>query len=195
MKIGLFFGSFNPIHIGHLIVANSLVSNTDLEQVWFVVSPQNPFKKVKSLLHEFDRLDMVERAIADDNRLKATDVEFSMPKPSYTIDTLDLLSQKFPQHTFQLLMGEDNLEQFANWKQHERILTEFGLCVYPRPARPGELAKPSPFRQHPNVQLITAPLLDISATYIREAIRANRSIRYMVPDVVNEMIKRKKFYA
>lgn len=195
MKIGLFFGSFNPIHIGHLIVANSLVSNTDLEQVWFVVSPQNPFKKVKSLLHEFDRLDMVERAIADDNRLKATDVEFSMPKPSYTIDTLDLLSQKFPQHTFRLLMGEDNLEQFANWKQHERILTEFGLCVYPRPARPGELAKPSPFRQHPNVQLITAPLLDISATYIREAIRANRSIRYMVPDVVNEMIKRKKFYA
>ena len=195
MKIGLFFGSFNPIHIGHLIVANSLVSNTDLEQVWFVVSPQNPFKKVKTLLHEFDRLDMVERAIADDNRLKATDVEFSMPKPSYTIDTLDLLSQKFPQHTFRLLMGEDNLEQFANWKQHERILTEFGLCVYPRPARPGELAKPSPFRQHPNVQLITAPLLDISATYIREAIRANRSIRYMVPDVVNEMIKRKKFYA
>lgn len=195
MKIGLFFGSFNPIHIGHLIVANSLVSNTDLEQVWFVVSPQNPFKKVKSLLHEFDRLDMVERAIADDNRLKATDVEFSMPKPSYTIDTLDLLSQKFPQHTFRLLMGEDNLEQFANWKQHERILTEFGLCVYPRPARPGELAKLSPFRQHPNVQLITAPLLDISATYIREAIRANRSIRYMVPDVVNEMIKRKKFYA
>ena len=195
MKIGLFFGSFNPIHIGHLIVANSLVSNTDLEQVWFVVSPQNPFKKVRSLLHEFDRLDMVERAIADDNRLKATDVEFSMPKPSYTIDTLDLLSQKFPQHTFRLLMGEDNLEQFANWKQHERILTEFGLCVYPRPARPGELAKPSPFRQHPNVQLITAPLLDISATYIREAIRANRSIRYMVPDVVNEMIKRKNFYA
>ena len=194
MKIGLFFGSFNPIHIGHLIVANSLVSNTDLEQVWFVVSPQNPFKKARSLLHEFDRLDMVERAIADDNRLKATDIEFSMPKPSYTIDTLDLLSQKFPQHTFRLLMGEDNLEQFANWKQHERILTEFGLYVYPRPARPSEPAKPSPFREHPNVQLIAAPLLDISATYIREAIRANRSIRYMVPDVVGEMIERKKFY-
>ncbi|ARK13526.1 nicotinate (nicotinamide) nucleotide adenylyltransferase [Fibrella sp. ES10-3-2-2] len=194
MKIGLFFGSFNPIHVGHLIVANTIATSADLEQVWFVVSPQNPFKKTKSLLHEFDRLDMVERAIADNSRLKATDVEFSMPKPSYTIDTLDVLSAKFPQHTFKLLMGEDNLEQFANWKQYERLLTEFGLYVYPRPARPGELATLSPFRDHPNVRLIASPLLDISATYIREAIRANRSIRYMVPDVVEEMIERKKFY-
>ncbi len=195
MKIGLFFGSFNPIHTGHLIVANTMATSADLEQVWFVVSPQNPFKKTKSLLHEFDRLDMVERAIADNSRLKASDVEFSMPKPSYTIDTLDVLSKKFPQHTFKLLMGEDNLDQFANWKQYERLLTEFGLYVYPRPTRSGEQAKPpSPFVAHPNVRLITAPLLDISATYIREAIRANRSIRYMVPDVVEEMIERKKFY-
>ena len=194
MKIGLFFGSFNPIHVGHLIVANTMATSTDLEQVWFVVSPQNPFKKTKSLLHEFDRLDMVERAVADNSRLKATDVEFSMPKPSYTIDTLDVLSQKFPQHSFKLLMGEDNLDQFANWKQYERLLTEFGLYVYPRPARLGELAQPSPFRTHPNVRLIAAPLLDISATYIREAIRTNRSIRYMVPDVVEEMVERKKFY-
>ncbi|MEZ0485571.1 nicotinate (nicotinamide) nucleotide adenylyltransferase [Fibrella aquatica] len=194
MKIGLFFGSFNPIHVGHLIVANTMATSADLEQVWFVVSPQNPFKKTKSLLHEFDRLDMVERAIADNSRLKATDVEFSMPKPSYTIDTLDVLRQKFPQHTFKLIMGEDNLDQFANWKQYERILTEFGLYVYPRPARPGEPTIVSPFREHPNVRLIAAPLLDISATYIREAIRTNRSIRYMVPDVVEEMIERKKFY-
>ncbi|MBO0950423.1 nicotinate (nicotinamide) nucleotide adenylyltransferase [Fibrella forsythiae] len=194
MKIGLFFGSFNPIHVGHLIVANTMATSADLEQVWFVVSPQNPFKKTKSLLHEFDRLDMVERAIADNNRLKATDVEFSMPKPSYTIDTLDVLSQKFPQHTFKLIMGEDNLDQFANWKQYERILNNVGLYVYPRPARLGELASPSPFREHPNVRLIAAPLLDISATYIRDAIRLNRSIRYMVPDVVEEMIERKKFY-
>lgn len=194
MRIGLFFGSFNPIHVGHLIVANTLATTTDLEQVWFVVSPQNPFKKTKSLLHEFDRLDMVERAIADNSRLKATDVEFAMPKPSYTIDTLDVLSAKFPQHTFRLLMGEDNLEQFANWKQYERVLTEFGLYVYPRPVHPGESLNPSPFRDHPAIRLIVAPLLDISATYIRDAIRANRSIRYMVPDVVAEMIERKKFY-
>ena len=194
MQIGLFFGSFNPIHVGHLIVANTMATTADLAQVWFVVSPQNPFKKTKSLLHEFDRLDMVERAIADNSRLKATDVEFSMPRPSYTIDTLDVLRVKFPQHTFRPIMGEDNLTQFANWKEHERILGEFGLYVYPRPARPGTLPSPPDLLTHPNVRLITAPLLDISATFIRDAIRANRSIRYMVPDVVEELIERKKFY-
>lgn len=194
MTIGLFFGSFNPIHVGHLIIANTMAHTTDLEQVWFVVSPQNPFKKTKSLLHEFDRLDMVERAIADNSRLKATDIEFSMPKPSYTIDTLDRLREKFPQHTFRLIMGEDNLDQFANWKAYERILDEFGLYVYPRPLRNGIVATASLFREHPNVRLVSAPLLDISATFIRDAVRANRPIRYMVPDVVDEMIARKKFY-
>ncbi|TAE24760.1 MAG: nicotinate-nucleotide adenylyltransferase [Cytophagales bacterium] len=194
MKIGLFFGSFNPIHVGHLIVANTMATNSDLDQVWFVVSPQNPFKKAKSLLHEFDRLDMVERAIADNSRLKTTDVEFSMPRPSYTIDTLRKIQEKHPQHTFTLIMGEDNLDQFANWKAYEEILTGFGLYVYPRPSRDGGSAKPSPFHEHPNVRFVQAPLLDISATFIREAIRANRSIRYMVPEVVEEMIVRKKFY-
>ena len=133
MNIGLFFGSFNPIHIGHLIVANTMATTTDLDQVWFVVSPQNPFKKTKSLLHEFDRLDMVERAIADNSRLKATNIEFSMPRPSYTIDTLTRLSEKYPQHTFRLIVGEDNLEQFANWKNHDKILEYYGLYVYLRP--------------------------------------------------------------
>ena len=171
-----------------------MAHTTDLEQVWFVVSPQNPFKKTKSLLHEFDRLDMVERAIADNSRLKATDVEFSMPKPSYTIDTLDRLTQKFPQHTFRLIMGEDNLDQFTNWKQYERILTEFGLYFYPRPLRSGLVAATSPLREHPQVRLVNAPLLDISATFIRDAVRTNRPIRYMVPEVVEEMILRKKFY-
>ncbi|GAB3642104.1 nicotinate (nicotinamide) nucleotide adenylyltransferase [Spirosoma arcticum] len=167
---------------------------TDLEQVWFVVSPQNPFKKTKSLLHEFDRFDMVERAIADNSRLKATNIEFSMPKPSYTIDTLTRLGEKYPQHTFRLIMGEDNLAQFANWKNHGKILEYYGLNVYPRPHRKAEPATESPFKSHPNVRLVEAPLLDISATFIRDCIRANRSIRYMVPDVVEEMIERKKFY-
>ncbi|GAB3500396.1 nicotinate (nicotinamide) nucleotide adenylyltransferase [Spirosoma knui] len=189
MKIGLFFGSFNPIHIGHLIIANTMATTTDLDQVWFVVSPQNPFKKTKSLLHEFDRLDMVERAIADNSCLKATDIEFSMPKPSYTIDTLTRLGEKHPQHTFRLIIGEDNLEQFANWKNHDKILEFYGLSVYPRPR-----AAESPFKTHPNVQVVEAPLLDISATFIRDCIRRNRSIRYMVPEVVEEMIIRKKFY-
>lgn len=189
MKIGLFFGSFNPIHIGHLIIANTMATTTDLEQVWFVVSPQNPFKKSKNLLHEFDRLDMVDRAIADNSRLKATDIEFGMPKPSYTIDTLTRLQERYPQHVFTLIIGEDNLEQFANWKNYDKILTFFGLYVYPRPG-----VIDSIYKQHPNVRLIPAPLLDISATFIRESIRQNRSIRYLVPDTVEEMVTRKKFY-
>ncbi len=189
MKIGLFFGSFNPIHVGHLIVANTMATATDLAQVWFVVSPQNPFKQISSLLHEFDRLDLVEHAIADNNRLKASDVEFSMPRPSYTIDTLTRLQEKYPQHEFRLIMGEDNLAQFGNWKNHQAILDFYGLYVYPRPR-----TTESVFKAHPNVKLVQAPLLDISATFIRNSIRANRSIRYMVPEVVEEMIIRKKFY-
>ncbi len=166
-----------------------MATNTDLEQVWFIVSPQNPFKKTNSLLHEFDRLDMVERAIADNSHLKASNIEFSMPKPSYTIDTLTRLSEKYPQHTFRLIIGEDNLEQFTNWKNYDKILEYYGLYVYPRPN-----SKESELKKHPNVRLVEAPLLDISATFVRDSIRANRSIRYMVPDVVEEMIERKKFY-
>jgi len=136
MKIGLFFGSFNPIHIGHLIIANTMATTTDLDQVWFVVSPQNPFKKTKSLLHEFDRFDMVERAIADNSRLKATDIEFSMPRPSYTIDTLVRLSEKYPQHTFRLIMGEDNLEQFEELRQDSGILRVVCLPASARCGKP-----------------------------------------------------------
>lgn len=189
MKIGLFFGSFNPIHVGHLIIANTMATTTDLEQVWFVVSPQNPFKKNKSLLHEFDRLDLVERAIADNARLKATDFEFHLPRPSYTIDTLIRLLEKYPQHEFRLIMGEDNLAQFTNWKNHGQILEYVGLYVYPRPN-----AAPHIFDKHARVTFVTAPLLDISATFIREALRNGRSIRYLVPDVVEEVIARKKFF-
>jgi nicotinate-nucleotide adenylyltransferase len=192
MTIGLFFGSFNPIHIGHLIIANTMATTTDLDQVWFVVSPQNPFKKATSLLHAFDRFDMVQQAIADNGRLRATDIEFSMPKPSYTIDTLARLGEKFPQHTFRLIMGEDNLTQFVNWKNYQQILDGYGLYVYPRPGVSG-MAE-NELRHHDRVQLVDAPLLDISATFIRDAIRADRSIRYMVPDTVEETIRRKKFY-
>jgi nicotinate-nucleotide adenylyltransferase len=189
MKIGLFFGSFNPIHIGHLIIANIMAENTDLKKVWFVVSPQNPFKKNKSLLHEFDRLDMVERAIADNNKLKASDIEFSMPRPSYTIDTLARLHEKYPQHQFKLIIGEDNLGQFKNWKNYQQILDFYGLYVYPRPN-----VATHEFTNHPAVMFVQAPLLDISATFIRDCIQKNRSIRYMVAESVEEMIKRKKFY-
>ncbi len=189
MKIGLFFGSFNPIHVGHLIIANAMACNTDLEQVWLVVSPQNPFKKNKSLLHEFDRLDMVRMAIDDNPRLRVIDDEFRLPRPSYTIDTLTYLQEKYPQHLFRLIIGEDNLMQFPNWKNYERILEYYGLYVYPRPD-----AEKSPLATHENVRFIDAPLLDVSATFIRNGIREGKSIKYLVPERVEEMILRKKFY-
>lgn len=189
MKIGLFFGSFNPIHIGHLIVANVMVNTTDLEQVWFVVSPQNPFKKNNSLLHEFDRLAMVEKSIADNAKFKVTDIEFSMPKPSFTIDTLIRIQEKHPQHEFKLIIGGDNLAQFPNWKNHDKILEYFGLYVYPRPN-----AAKSDLENHPNVKFVNAPSLDISATFIRECLKNRKSIKYMVPEAVEEYILWKKFY-
>jgi len=188
-KIGLFFGSFNPIHIGHLIIANIMAENTDLNKVWFVVSPQNPLKPSKGLLHEFDRYDMVKAAIADHYKLEVSDVEFNLPKPSYTIHTLAYLTEKFPGKEFKVIIGEDNLENFAKWKNHEQILEQFGLYVYPRPH-----VTNSNLKRHPNVKIIEAPLLDISATYIRNCIKDNKSIRYLVPEPVEQMIRLKHFY-
>jgi nicotinate-nucleotide adenylyltransferase len=189
MKIGLFFGSFNPIHVGHLIIANTMAHHADLEQVWFVVSPQNPFKKSKSLLHEFDRYDMVRMAIDDNPRFRATDIEFHLPRPSYTIDTLTHIQEKHPQHIFRLIIGGDNLEQFKNWKNYDKILEYYGLYVYPRPG-----AIKSDIELHANVQSVSAPLMDISATFVRDCIRTGKSIKYLVPDSVGEHISRKKFY-
>lgn len=188
-KIGLFFGSFNPIHIGHMIIANIMAENTDLNKVWFVVSPQNPFKPSKGLLHEFDRYDMVKAAIADHYKLEVSDVEFNLPKPSYTIHTLAYLTEKFPGKEFKVIIGEDNLGNFANWKNYEQILNQFGLYVYPRPH-----VTNSELKRHPNVKMIEAPLLDISATYIRNCIKNNKSIRYLVPEQVEQLIRLKHFY-
>jgi nicotinate-nucleotide adenylyltransferase len=188
-KIGLFFGSFNPIHIGHLIIANTLVETTDLHKVWFVVSPQNPLKPSKGLLHEFDRYDLVRAAVYDNYKLEVSDVEFHMPKPSFTIHTLVYLAEKHPDKHFRLIIGEDNLDTFTRWKNYERILEDYGLYVYPRPN-----SGSSELKQHPNVQIVEAPLLDISATFIRNCIRKGQSIRYLVPEGVEAIIKEKKFY-
>jgi len=188
-KIGLFFGSFNPIHMGHMIIANIMAENTDLDKVWFVVSPQNPFKPSKGLLHEFDRYDMVKAAIADNYKLEVSDVEFHLPKPSYTIHTLTTLQEKHLNKTFKVIIGEDNLESFTKWKNHEQILEYYGLYVYPRPH-----VTSSELKRHHNVQMIEAPLLDISATYIRNCIKNNKSIRYLVPESVEQMIRLKQFY-
>jgi nicotinate-nucleotide adenylyltransferase len=189
LKIGLFFGSFNPIHIGHLIIANSIAENSTVDKVWFVVSPHNPFKSPKSLLHEFDRLDMVRMAIDDNSNLSVSDIEFHLPRPSYTIDTLTYLTEKFPQHKFSLIIGEDNLNGFPKWKNHEQILKNYPLLVYPRPhSEPASLASSS------GITFIQAPLLDISATFIRESVKQGRSIKYLVPESVENYIRFKKFY-
>ncbi|HEY9048076.1 MAG TPA: nicotinate (nicotinamide) nucleotide adenylyltransferase [Ohtaekwangia sp.] len=189
MKIGLFFGSFNPIHMGHLMIANIMAETTDLNKVWFVVSPQNPFKPSKGLLHEFDRYDMVRAAIYDNYKLEVSDIEFHLPKPSYTIHTLVHLRERFPDKDFKVIIGEDNLASFTKWKNHELILKDYGLYVYRRPN-----VQLSELRTHPNVTFVEAPLLDISATFIRNCIRNKQSVRYLVPDVVEEMIRAKGFY-
>lgn len=189
MKVGLFFGSFNPIHHGHLIIAQAAINQTDLDQIWFVVTPQNPHKKSKSLLHEFDRLDLVERAIADNFAFKSCDIEFHLPKPSYTIDTLTHLAEKFPTSEFSLILGGDNLEQFKSWKNYDKILDYFRLYVYPR----GEHSS-SDLWAHKQVVNIEAPVLHISATYIRSCIQQRKSIKYLVPDQVEALIAQKKFY-
>src|SRR5690606_38871374 len=188
-KIGLFFGSFNPIHMGHLIIANIMAETTDLSRVWFVVSPQNPFKPSKGLLHEFDRYDMVRAAIHDNYKLEVSDVEFNLPKPSYTIHTLVYLQEKYPDKQFSIIMGVDNLTSFQKWKNHEVILNNYGLYVYPRPG-----VQLSELKSHPNVKFVQAPMLDISATFIRNCIRNNQSVRYLVPDAVEELIRLKGFY-
>jgi nicotinate-nucleotide adenylyltransferase len=188
-RIGLFFGSFNPIHTGHMIIAGVMSETTDLKKVWFVVSPQNPFKTSSSLLHEFDRYDMVQAAIADNYKLEVSDVEFHLPRPSYTIDTLAYLSEKHPGKEFVLILGEDNLDGFVRWKNHERILEYYGLYVYPRPH-----SKPSPLIHHPRVTMVQAPIVDISATFIRDCVRQGRSVRYLVPDPVEALIRLKKYY-
>lgn len=189
MNIGLFFGSFNPIHIGHMIIANIVYETTDVSQVWFIVSPQNPFKKNKNLLHEFDRIDLVESAIVDDYYFKASNIEFEMPKPSYTIDTLTVLAEKYPEHNFSLIIGSDNLSIFPKWKNHDQILENFKLIVYPRPN-----TKESPIMSHKNVKMVDAPEMEISATLIRKMIRDGKSIKYLVPDSVARKIQGKKLF-
>jgi nicotinate-nucleotide adenylyltransferase len=189
VKIGLFFGSFNPIHMGHMIIANIMAENTDLDKVWFVVSPQNPFKASKGLLHEFDRFDMARAAVFDSYKLEVSDIEFHLPKPSYTIHTLVHLREKHPEKEFKVIIGEDNLASFKKWLNYERILEDYGLYVYPRPN-----VQLSDLKTHPHVKMVEAPMIDISATFIRNCVRNRKSIRYLVPDPVEEMIRIKGFY-
>jgi nicotinate-nucleotide adenylyltransferase len=189
MKIGLFFGSFNPVHTGHLIIANFMATHTDLSKIWMVVSPQNPLKLKKTLAKDYDRLHLLQLAIGDNTRLVASNVEFSLPRPSYTIDTLTHLKEKYPQHEFALIMGGDNLATLHLWKNYEMLLENHDIYVYQRPNYDlGALAT------HPRVKLLSAPMLEISATYIREQIKEEKSIRYLVPDAVCEYLETSKIY-
>lgn len=189
VKTGLFFGSFNPIHSGHLIIANFMATQTDLKEVWMVVTPQNPLKPKNTLANDYDRLHLVRVAIEDNHRLKVSDIEFNLPKPSFTIDTLTHLREKFPSREFALIMGGDNIATLHKWKNYEIILNHYSIYVYKRPNyEVGELAT------HPNVHFFDAPMMDISATYIRECIRKKCSIRYLVPDKVHDYIEGSSLY-
>ncbi len=189
-KTGLFFGSFNPIHMGHMIIAQVMAETTDMDEVWFVVSPQNPLKDGKHLLHEFDRYDMVSAAVHDNYKFRVTDIEFHMPKPSYTIDTLVYLGEKNPKREFSLVIGADNLKHFHKWKNYEVILRDYPLYVYPRPGA----KMPAKYMVLPNVHLVDAPMVDISATFIRKCIQNGYSVQYLVPDSVSELIRGRKYY-
>lgn len=189
MKIGLFFGSFNPVHNGHLIIANYVCETTDLDKVWLVVSPQNPLKPKETLLKEYDRLHLINLAIEENKNLKASNIEFKLPKPSYTIDTLIYLKEKYPQHEFSLIMGSDNLKTIHKWKNYEMILNNYPIYVYTRKG-----AEMNPFPKNANIHFLDFPFLDISATFIRENIRNGVSMQYFLPDPVWEYIRTSGFY-
>jgi nicotinate-nucleotide adenylyltransferase len=188
MKIGLYFGSFNPIHIGHLIIANHVLNETNLQKVWFVVSPQNPFKPSSTLLNEYDRLHLVQKATEGDDRLKAIDIEFTLPKPSYTVHTLAYLAEKYPNHEFTIIMGSDSFQNLEKWKNAETIIANYPILVYLRPQF--EVTKTTKAR----ATVLNAPLLEISATYIRECVQKGKSIKYLVPPAVEQEIERSNFY-
>ena len=189
MKIGLYFGSFNPIHNGHLIIANYIVQHTDIEQVWFVISPQNPLKKSSTLLNEYHRLYLVQVSIEDEPALKASDIEFRLPKPSYTIDTLTYLDEKFPTHQFSVIMGSDSFLNLPEWKNYNQLLKNYSVYVYERPG-----FKPDNIYQGADVNILKAPLLEISSTYIRKVIQNGKSIRYLVPEKVRLEIEQNGYY-
>jgi len=189
MKIGLFFGSFNPIHNGHLIIANYICETTDLDRVWLVVSPQNPLKHKETLLRDYDRLHLINLAIEDNKNLKASNIEFKLPRPSYTIDTLVHLHEKYPQHQFSLIMGSDNLTSLHKWKNYELLLSKYEILVYRR--RGYEI---NPYKDRTNIKMLQFPFLDISATFIRDSIRSGISMQYFLPETVWQYISETNLY-
>jgi len=189
MKVGLFFGSFNPIHNGHLIIANHILNETALDKIWLIISPQNPFKESASLLNTYDRLYLVSKAIENDNRLKGSDIEFHLPKPSYTSATLTYLKEKYPFDEFSIIIGSDSFQNLSKWKNYETIIHNYELIIYKRPGF--EIIN----NIHARVLIMSAPLLEISATYIRELVRKNKSIKYLVPESIEQEVQTNRFYS
>ncbi|KJD36586.1 nicotinate-nucleotide adenylyltransferase [Tamlana sedimentorum] len=191
MKIGLYFGSFNPIHIGHLIIANHLAENSDLDQIWFVVTPHNPFKKKSSLLDNYQRLEMIHLATEDYDKLKPSDIEFNLPQPNYTVNTLAYLQEKHPNYEFALIMGEDNLKSLHKWKNYDVILENHHIYVYPRISNK---TTPAHFINHNKIHTIDAPIIQISSTHIRNSIKATKNIKPLLSPKVWQYVDEMNFY-
>ena len=191
-KVGLFFGTFNPIHIGHLIIANHLVEFSDLDEVWFVITPQSPFKTKQSLLGDHHRYQMVYEAVQEYPKLKPSKIEFDLPQPNYTINTLVHLDEKYGEsHQFSLIMGEDNLKSFHKWKNYETILEHHSIYVYPRISN-GEVEHQ--FKEHPQIKRVDAPIMEISSTFIRKSHKAGKNIRPLLPPEVWTYMDEMNFY-
>jgi len=188
MKIGLFFGSFNPIHVGHLIIANHILNNGFTEKIWFIVSPQNPLKEKTTLLRDYDRLYLVKTATEDDFRIKVSDIEFHLPQPSYTINTLTYLTEKYPNDEFLIIMGGDSFQNLNRWKNYEILIDQYEIIVYRR------IGFDVTNNLNAKIKIVEAPFLDITATEIRELIKSGKSIRYMVPDKVRDEIERGGYF-
>ena len=191
MNVGLYFGTFNPIHVGHLTIANHLVEHSDLDQVWFVVTPHSPFKKKNSLLDDHQRLEMVYQATKDYDKLKESNIEFNLPQPNYTVNTLAHLEEKYPENHFALIMGEDNLKSFHKWKNYDVILSRHKIYVYPRISQ-GTIE--SKFEDHPSITRVKAPIMELSSTFIRKSIKAGKNVRPMLPEAVWKYLDEMNFY-
>lgn len=191
MKIGLYFGTFNPIHIGHLIIANHMAEYSDLDQIWMVVTPHNPLKKKSTLLDDYHRLHMVHLATKDFPKIKPSDIEFKLLQPNYTVNTLAHLKEKYPNYKFSLIMGEDNLKSLHKWKNYEFILAHHDIYVYPRLSSDEENLE---FKNHPKIHIIDAPIVEISSTFIRENIKNGKNVQPLLPNEVWKYIDHNIFY-
>ena len=189
MKVGLYFGSFNPIHIGHLAIANYIIEYTDMDQLWFIITPQNPLKKRNSLLEDYQSYELVYRAVSGYDYFRASNIEFTLPKPSYTIDTLTHIQERYPEHIFSLIMGADNLATFNKWKNADQILKYYSIYVYPRPnVDPGNLI------EHESVTVVNAPIMEISASFVRKAIGEGKNIKAFIPHEAWQYLDEMNFY-